>query len=40
MPTPSAPIIHQVALTADSSDTAAAIFLALVIAATLYALFR
>lgn len=40
MPTPSAPLIHQIATTADSSDTAAAIFLAIVILATFYALFR
>ena len=40
MPTSSAGVIRQVAFTLDSSETTAAVALALVITATLYALFR
>lgn len=40
MPTSSAGVIRQVAYTLDSSETTAAVGIALVITATLYALFR
>lgn len=40
MPTSSAGVIRQVSFTLDSSETTAAVAISLVLAATLYALFR
>lgn len=40
MPTPSAPLIHQIARTADTNDTAAALYLLLILAAVTYAILR
>lgn len=40
MPTPSAPLIHQIARTADTSDLAATLYLAIIALAITYVILK